>query len=57
MKLNLKKAIEDDPESVESLFNASGTTNGQKGIAQRLYDTVGKTMDILNEKAGKSFST
>ena len=53
----LKKAIEADPESVESLFNASGTTNGQKGIAQRLYDTVGKTMDILTEKAGKSYST
>ena len=26
----LKKAIEADPESVERLFNASGTTNGQK---------------------------
>ncbi|WP_084786664.1 flagellar filament capping protein FliD [Bacillus tuaregi] len=53
----LKKAIEEDPQSIEALFNASGTTNGQKGIAQRLYDTVGRTMDILNEKAGKAFST
>jgi len=53
----LKKAIEEDPESIEALFNASGTTNGQKGIAQRLYDTVGRTMDILYEKAGKSYST
>ncbi|WP_338449423.1 flagellar filament capping protein FliD [Niallia oryzisoli] len=53
----LKKAIEEDPESIEALFNASGTTNSQKGIAQRLYDTVGKTMDILYEKAGKSYST
>ncbi|WP_394234725.1 flagellar filament capping protein FliD [Niallia oryzisoli] len=53
----LKKAIEEDPESIEALFNASGTTNGQKGIAQRLYDTVGRTMDVLYEKAGKSYST
>lgn len=53
----LKKTIEEDPESIEALFNASGTTTTQKGIAQRLYDTVGKTMDILYEKAGKSYST
>ncbi|KAA9018038.1 flagellar filament capping protein FliD [Niallia endozanthoxylica] len=53
----LKKAIEEDPESIEALFNASGTNNSQKGIAQRLYDTVGRTMDILYEKAGKSYST
>lgn len=53
----LKKAIEADPQSVEKLFNASGDTSAQKGIAQRLYDSVGKTMDILNEKAGKSYST
>ncbi|WP_428911001.1 flagellar filament capping protein FliD [Niallia sp. Krafla_26] len=53
----LKKAIEEDPLSVEKLFNATGTTNGQRGIAQRLYDTVGRTMDIITEKAGKSFST
>lgn len=53
----LKKAIEDDPSSVENLFRASGDTNGQRGIVQRLYDSVGKTMDVLNEKAGKSFST
>ena len=52
----LKKAIEEDPESVESLFRAAGPTNGQRGIAQRLYDSVGKTMDILYEKAGKSYS-
>jgi flagellar hook-associated protein 2 len=52
----LKKAIEADPEAVENLFRATGTTNSQKGIAQRLYDTVGKTMDILYEKAGKSYS-
>nr|WP_295971850.1 flagellar filament capping protein FliD [uncultured Bacillus sp.] len=52
----LKKAIENDPESVESLFRSSGISDSQKGIAQRLYDTVGKTMDILYEKAGKSYS-
>ncbi|SHP79206.1 Flagellar cap protein [Mycobacteroides abscessus subsp. abscessus] len=54
---SLKKAIEADPESVEKLFNATGTTDGQKGIAQRLTDTVNATMEKLRLKAGNSFST
>lgn len=54
---DLKKAIEEDPLSVERLFNASGTTDGQKGIIQRLYDTANETMDKLKEKAGNAFST
>lgn len=53
----LKKAIEADPESVEKLFNATGTTDGQKGIAQRLTDTVNATMEKLRSKAGNTFST
>ncbi|MFK2825522.1 flagellar filament capping protein FliD [Bacillus sp. B190/17] len=53
----LRKAIEEDPESVENFFRGDGTTEGQKGIVQRLYDTVNGTMDKLKEKAGNSFST
>lgn len=53
----LKKAIEADPASIEKLFNATGTTEGQKGIVQRLYDTVNASMDKLKEKAGNTFST
>ena len=53
----LKAAIEADPQSVEKLFNANGTTDAQKGIVQRLYDTVTNTMDQLKERAGNSFST
>lgn len=53
----LKKAIEADPASVEKLFNATGTTDGEKGIAQRLTDTVNSSMEILKSKAGNSYST
>jgi flagellar hook-associated protein 2 len=53
----LKKAIEADPESVENLFRGDGTSYNQKGIAQRLYDSVGTAMDKLKSKAGNSFST
>ncbi|MCM3574102.1 flagellar filament capping protein FliD [Mesobacillus subterraneus] len=53
----LKKAIEADPLSVEKLFNASGDTDSQKGITQRLYDTANEIMDKLKEKAGNAFST
>ncbi len=53
----LKKAIEADPASLEKLFNASGATNDQKGIVQRLYDTVNNSMEKIKLKAGNSFST
>lgn len=53
----LKAAIEADPGSVEKLFNATGTTDGEKGIAQRLSDTVNASMEKLRLKAGNSFST
>lgn len=53
----LKKAIETDPTSVEKLFSASGTIDGEKGIAQRLTDTVNASLDKLRSKAGNSFST
>ncbi|MFC3886543.1 flagellar filament capping protein FliD [Bacillus songklensis] len=53
----LKKAIETDPSSVENLFRTDGLATSQKGITQRLYDTVNATMDKLKERAGNSFST
>ena len=53
----LKKAIEDNPESVENLFRATGTTSDEQGIIHRLYDTVNGAMDKLKERAGNSFST
>lgn len=53
----LKKAIETDPSSVEKLFNATGTTDSQKGIAQRLTDTINASMEKLKTKAGNTFTT
>jgi flagellar hook-associated protein 2 len=53
----LKAAIENDPESVENFFRGDGTTEGQKGIINRLYDTANNVMDKLRVKAGSNFST
>lgn len=53
----LKKAIETDPTSVENLFRGTGDTTASKGIAQRLFDNVTNTINALNDKAGKSYST
>lgn len=39
------------------MFSASGTIDGEKGIAQRLTDTVNASLDKLRSKAGNSFST
>jgi flagellar hook-associated protein 2 len=53
----LRKAVEEDPESVENLFRGTGTTESQQGIIQRLYDTVNTSMEKVKLKAGNSFST
>ncbi|WP_019243076.1 MULTISPECIES: flagellar filament capping protein FliD [Bacillus] len=47
----LKKAIEENPESVEQLFR------GENGIIENLQKTVNNAMDALKEKAGNSNST
>lgn len=52
----LKKAIENNSESVENLFRGTGTTSDEQGIVHRLYDTVNGTMDKLKARAGNSFS-
>jgi flagellar hook-associated protein 2 len=49
----LKAAIEEDPESVEKLFTSSGTTDSEKGIMNRLYDTINSVMEKIYERAGK----
>jgi len=50
----LKKAIEADPNSVENLFRGGtdATTDSQKGIIHRLYESVDKTYNELKAKAG-----
>ncbi|GAM11989.1 flagellar filament capping protein FliD [Mesobacillus selenatarsenatis] len=53
----LKKAIENNPESVENLFRGTGTTSDEQGIVHRLYDTVNGAMDKLKARAGNTFST
>lgn len=53
----LKKAIEADPTSVEKLFNATGTASGEKGIAERLTDTINVGLEKLRSKAGNAFTT
>lgn len=53
----LKKAIEEDPTSVENLFRGTGDSTSSKGIVQRLYDDVSGTIDKLNERAGKATYT
>lgn len=52
----LKEAIENDPISVENFFRSDGTTEGQKGVVSRLYDSVTTAMDKLRDKAGGSLS-
>ncbi|WP_258921836.1 flagellar filament capping protein FliD [Heyndrickxia coagulans] len=50
----LKAAIQNDPDSVELLFRATGSTTSEKGIVQRLYDSVNNTYNTIVDKAGKS---
>ncbi|MBM7661583.1 flagellar hook-associated protein 2 [Bacillus mesophilus] len=53
----LKKAIEENPSSVEKLFTSSGSTNGELGIVNRLYNSTKNFMDKITERAGSSLST
>lgn len=49
---DLKKAIETDPEGVMNLFTQNTGVDGEKGIAQRVYDEVNNSIDAIIEKAG-----
>lgn len=53
----LRKAIEENPAAVEALFTSNGSTNGEKGILNRLYDSLTTTMDNIKTKAGNSNTT
>jgi flagellar hook-associated protein 2 len=53
----LKKVIENDPESVENLFRGTGSSFDEQGIIHRLYDTVNGAIDKLKERAGNTFTT
>ncbi|HWR06983.1 flagellar filament capping protein FliD [Sporomusa sp.] len=48
----LKQALEEDPDIINKLFNASGDTSSKKGIAGRLYDTLKVSMDNIGNEAG-----
>jgi len=53
----LKEAIEKNPDAVYDLFAATGQTDSEKGIAQRLTDSVDRAMNAIYEKAGKAYWT
>lgn len=60
LKINeaeLKKAIQEDPESVEKLFTSSDEDYGRKGIVQRVYDSTLQTMEKITDKAGNQFQS
>lgn len=52
----LKEAVEKDPEAVENLFRGPGTSDSDKGIVNKLYDTVDQTIKRIQTKAGRATS-
>lgn len=52
----LRKALEEDPYAVFSLFSSDGTSSSEKGIARRMRESVDQTMLRIEEKAGKDTS-
>ncbi|GIN85270.1 hypothetical protein J6TS2_16560 [Heyndrickxia sporothermodurans] len=53
----LRKAIEEDPSSVENLFTSQSTDGASKGIINRLLDNATDTINKINDRAGKSYYT
>ncbi len=53
----LRAAIEADPDGVKELFTKSGTTDAEKGLGVRLYDTIQKSLDKLSSQAGSFTSS
>ncbi|WP_371362981.1 Flagellar hook-associated protein 2 [Sporomusa rhizae] len=50
----LKKAIEEDPDVINKLFTANGSTSSTQGVAYRLYDSLKGAMDKIGREAGYS---
>lgn len=53
----LRKAIEENPESVYQLFMANGPTHSEKGIARRIRDTISDTINKVEARAGNALRT
>ncbi|MBS4174147.1 flagellar filament capping protein FliD [Bacillus sp. FJAT-49736] len=53
----LKKALTDDPSSVEKMFTATGDSTSSQGLAQRLSKAVSTVMNQVKDKAGSATST
>jgi flagellar hook-associated protein 2 len=53
----LKEEIAKDPNAIYQLFAKDGDKTEEKGIAERLRDTLKATMESIEKKAGKSTST
>jgi flagellar hook-associated protein 2 len=49
----LRDALVNSPDEVMDLFTKSSDTPGEKGIANRLYDTVNQVMSDIIDKAGR----
>lgn len=52
----LKEAISKDPNGVYTLFAQKGDTTEEKGLGQRLRDSLKSTMESIEKKAGKATS-
>jgi flagellar hook-associated protein 2 len=53
----LRDAIAANPDAVMKMFTNTGTTTADKGIAQRLRETIDKTVDKIELKAGNAMRT
>ncbi|RST77503.1 flagellar hook protein [Siminovitchia acidinfaciens] len=53
----LKEAIEQDPEAVENLFRGTGTTDADRGVVHKLYDSVNQSISKIQDRAGRATST
>jgi flagellar hook-associated protein 2 len=53
----LREALQEDPNAVFELFNASGSDFNTTGIAERLRDTIKDTIGKIEKKAGKTLWT
>lgn len=52
----LKEALREDPQSVEKLFS-NNVDGPDRGLINRLEDSIQGTMKNIEERAGKSYST